>query len=378
MIRRKQGYVWAGALCLALFSGLFAILCWKPPDQAVIGKQRIAVNLPLSGAIASFSGQYPDGLRLGIEDACKAHGIPANLFALDVGDNGGKAAQAVSVLQKQNLTGFDVYCSGVSDMSVALVNQVDQLAVPHLLVAFDAHMPEQNPNRIRILPNYRLEGPLYVAYARRRQAKRVYSVTHISPPMEEQFVSIVEPGLRALGVEFQRERIDWNTKEFRTLALKIKEYGPDLILLNAFSAELYPLLGALRNYDLVKDGSVFCVLDFVDLLYNGTPSSELVGIAFAAPYFEVPARSPQKKEWGDRYQRRFGQVPNYVPAYAYDTGRIIVEAYTRYGEITAAGLRAVTPYDGINGTIMLNDHGDLNSTLTTGYVNEKGEVLEIK
>lgn len=375
MVRPRNRY-----LCIALAVGAVAltVAVWPRPCGGDPPRVRLAVNLPLSGPIAAFSGEYPNGLRMGLEDGCLAHGLPPETFELDIQDNQGKPSNAVTVLQKQSAAGFDVYCSGVSDMSVALLGTVDATPAPHLLVAFEANMPRGHVNRLRILPNYRLEGPLYVAYAKRRQARRVFSITHVSAPMEEQFVSIVEPGLTALGAVHRRERIDWNTKDYRTLVLKVKQFQPDLVLLNAFSAQLLPLLSALRAQELVRDGSVFCVLDFVDLLYNATPRSELMGIAFAAPYFEIPDRLPDKAEWVDRYQRRFGQVPHYVPAYAYDTGRILVEAQVRAGGLRPEAIRAATPYRGVTGQIVLDSHGDLDSTLTIGIVGADGRVAEVK
>lgn len=338
----------------------------------------VAVNVPLTGPIAAATGPYPDGLRMGIEDGLAEQKLGANRIILDVQDNEGKPAQAVAVFQKQTLSGFQVYASGVSDMTMAFIDQLDKTAVPDLLVAFDAYMPDKGPNRIRILPNFKLEGPLYLKFAQGLHAKRVFSVSHSSPVNEELFSAIIEPGLSQAGVEFNRERVDWGTKDFRTIALKARKFKPDAILINAFSAEAYPLLSALRTAGLLKAGTVYCGMDFIDLLHNNTPRSELTGISFTAPYIEIPAHAQAHAQWASRFQQRFNGPPTYIAAYAYDTGRILAKALALGNSVTTETILKAVPYDGVTGLIQLDQHRDLASTLTIGYVNENGEVVEGK
>ena len=44
---------------------------------------------------------------------------------------------------------------------------------------------------------------------------------------------------------------------------------------------------------LVKGGRVMGVMDVVDFLYDGTPASELDGLVFACPLFDIPGVTPK-------------------------------------------------------------------------------------
>src|SRR5690242_2225555 len=122
-----------------------------PPASAV----RIAGNIPLSGPTASFSGEYGNGLIMGIDDASKEMGIPRQTFSVDMQDNQGRPADAATIVQKQAITGFDVYVSGTTQMSLAVAPVVDHTPALHFLVSYDAHLTEGAPNRMRILTHFK-------------------------------------------------------------------------------------------------------------------------------------------------------------------------------------------------------------------------------
>src|SRR5262249_46064103 len=148
------------------------------------------------------------------------------------------------------------------------------------------------PNRLRVLPHYKIEAPVYVEFAKRQKAKRVFIVfPNNNSAYRDEFEKIVEPALTSAGIAFQSEVFDFDTKDYRTLVLKAAQYKPDLIMVGAFSVQIHPFLAALRSYGLLKKDNVICTLDFIDLLHNGTPKTELTGIPFIAPSCEVESKS---------------------------------------------------------------------------------------
>lgn len=353
---------------------VLAVVLWPRPKP---GGVKVAVSVPLSGPVAAFSGEYGNGLRMGVEDGCRERGLDPAVFDLDVQDNAGSPPQAVSILEKQRLRGFDAYVSGTSDMSNAIAKELDVAPVPHLLVSFDAFMTGKGSNRMRILPHYKIEGPMYVKYARSRGAKRVFSITLNNSAIQEEFDQLIDPDLKRDGVVLQREVFDWGFSDYRTLALKARDFKPDLILINGFSVHILPSIQALRSLGLVGDGNVLCVMDFLDLLYNETPKGELAGVVSIAPTFEIPGRAPKREEWAGRYKARFNKVPNYVPAFAYDTGRLFVEAYAKDKKVSKEALKGVLPYDGVAGPISVDGDGDYNAPLGFLKVAAGGELVPI-
>ncbi len=345
-------------------------------SQQVPERVRVAINLPLSGPIAAFMGPYPDALRMGLEDGFAKAGRPLNSFELNVQDNAGSPSQAVAVVQQQLARGFDAYVSGSSEMCTAVLPFVTSTGVPHFLIAFDAYMTSKCANCLRILPSYKSEGPEWVEYVKRRGAKRVALLTLNNAPIEEEFNRIVEPGLKALGTQFMRERFEWTGSDYRTLALKVQKYKPDAILVNGYSVHLYPIVSALRSLGLVHAENVLVGLDFDDLLYNGTPKQDLEGVAFVAPLFEV-ASSAQLRQWKQRFEDRFHKRATWVAAYAYDTGFALATASLGKPKVSKTDIRAVLPFDGVAGRIALDVDGDSESTIVLAKLDSQYSAIRL-
>lgn len=314
---------------------------------------------------------------MGIKESCADKKIDPQQIKIDFQDNAGNARQAVSIAQRHLSQGVQAYISGVSPMSLAVAPQVSESKMPHLLVAFDANICKGHPERMRILPHYKIEGPVYVDFARFKKAKRVFGIVHNNSAYIDEFAQIVEPGLKASGIAFQKELFEFDHKDFRSIALKAKEFKPDLIFVAGFSTHIVPTIEALKANGMVHDQNVLVTLDFIDLLYTNAPSDVLSDVPFIAPAFELPGISKMAQGWKGRYEKEFGNKPNYVEAYAYDTGTLMVDAFAKEKKMTIESLKAALPKEGVTGTIKLDADGDLAVPLHTAIVNKEGEVSKI-
>ena len=356
----------AGALHLFGALLLAATLVVSSSASYAAGEVKIAVNGPLTGPIALIFVDYTKGLQMGLDDASKRLGVPRNTFELDMQD-AGDPKSAITVLKK-HLTGkVDVYISGYSNQSKAIAPELDKEGIPHFMISFDAFLARENENRLRIFPNYKLEGPLYVDYIKTKNAKKIAVIGLNFASIDEQFAKIVEPAFAGTDVKFMREMYDFNTKDYNTLALKAAKFKPDLTIISGFAFQVYPFLKAVRTY--VKTGEVITTMDFIDLLYKDIPTSELVGTVFASPHFELPGVIPALDDWKAKYKAAIGTSPTYASAYAYDTAQMIVEAYKKNGKVNTQTLRGVTPYTGLIGKIELDADGDIIGSLGIGQVN---------
>lgn len=338
---------------------------------------KIAGNLPLSGPVAAWSGQYPNGFRMGIEDAGSTFGVPTSQFSVDFQDNQGTATNSVSVFQKQALQSPDVYISGSSEAAIAIAKQVDALKIPNFIAAFDPYLVREGANRLRIMPNSKIEGPLFVKYAQWRNAKKVFIINLNSAYANSEVDSIIIPGLDGAGIEHRRELYDFNQRDFRNLVLKAKDYSPDLTFAIGYSFHLKPLIRDLRTTGLVRNGSVMGAMDVVDMLYDNTPREDLLGISFACPNFEITGLVPSAEDFRKRFSARFGRRPTYVEAYAHDTAALIVKAFKESGKDTTETLRAALPIQGVTGSVNVDKDGDIIATVTVAHLTETGSVEQV-
>jgi branched-chain amino acid transport system substrate-binding protein len=363
------------ALSLLVAGGFFLQSC-----NVNSGKQKVKVevNIPLSGPIANWSGQFPNGFKMGIEDACKKYNVDPTVFTANFQDDAGDPTQSISAFQKQKLSGFDVFIS-VSTIPVnAFANQVDQTGKPHFIAAFDPFITKGYDNRFRVMANSKIEAPLLINYALSQNAKKVYVVQLNFPYAEEEFGKIVQPQLESKGVKVIRERYEVDQRDFKTVVAKIKAENPDVIYICGYSFHVQPFIRDLRAADLVKKGKVVSVMDFVDLLYGGTSVEELKGVVFVCPLFDIPGKVAGGPEWRARYEQLYKVKPTYVPAYAYDNATMIVKAFAESkGIVNTETLKKTVPFEGVNGTINLDVDRDIMSTITLARLADTGKIEEV-
>lgn len=378
--KNMKGRVWLLLGMIATISLVVVYSCQRhsPQEEGQV-KINIAGNIPLTGPIASFSGQYHNGFAMGIDEASKSFDIPRDKFKVDFQDNAGQPKTAVTVMQKQFLFELpQVYISGTSAMSDAIVSEVSKKRIPHFLVSFDAFMTHGDPNIYRILPNFKIEAPLFVDFIKSKKAKRVFFFTPNLKAYLEQSDKLLLPEIKNLGIEYQRELFEFEQKDYRTIALKARKFKPDVVIVSGYAFHVYPILKALREYNLVRKSAVIATLDYIDLLHGDIPKEDLKGVFFTSPECEIPGRIPSFEQWRNEFKEGFGKPPSYVDAYAYDTARVIAAAYKKAGKIDSNSIESVMPFDGIVGMIELDEERDLKSTLVIGFFNEKGIVEEYK
>lgn len=344
------------------------------PGQTTV---RVPINVPLTGPIAAWSGQFPNGFKMGIEEACKEHGIDPAVFVVDAQDNAAQPSQAVSIFRKQELAGFNAYISVTTGAANAISPLLDGTGVPHFIAAFDPFIVKDAPSRFRVMANSKIEAPLFIQYAKDKSAKSVFIIQLDFSYAEDEFSKMVEPALKAAGITTAKERFALDQRDFKIIVEKAKVNNPDVVFLCGYSFHLQPLIRDLRAVGLATPGRIMTTMDLVDLLYADNPRSEFQGVVFACPSFDIPSKVSIAQAWRERYTKRFGSKPTYVPAYAYDNATLIVRAYSQQRKTTPESIRAAVPFDGVNGRIDLDKDGDILSTLTVAKLNEDGQIIEL-
>jgi ABC-type branched-subunit amino acid transport system substrate-binding protein len=372
----KKQVLWLLLATVVIIGGVY---WYNTQNRNQKEKFKIAVNIPLTGPIAAWSGQFPNGFNMGIEDACKKFNIDPTIFEVDYQDNQGNPGKSVLAFQKQKLSGFDLLVS-VSTIPVnSYGSEADILNKPHFIAAFDPFITKTNSNRLRLMANSKIEAPLFVDYATKRSAKKIFIVQLNLSYAEEEFGKIVQPALEKKGISVKRELFDISVRDFKNITSKIREYKPDLIFICGYSFHVQPLIKDLRTANLIKSGNVLSVMDFVDLIYSDIPVTELREVAFVCPDFDIQGKVNSEKDWREVYFTKFKMKPTYVPAYAYDNATLIVKSYAENnGRVTNETILKSLPFDGINGSILMDEDRDIRSTLTLAILDENGKVSEIK
>jgi branched-chain amino acid transport system substrate-binding protein len=284
-------------------------------------------------------------------------------------DNRGEPAVAATVMQKQYLSPPDIYVSGLKPQTMAIKPQIDAKGTPHFVWIFDASINQGTENNFRALVSYKIEPPVYLRYARHRQAKRVAIIYVYLPHAHEEFTQWVMPGLRQAGVSnILAEPYDLGVRDYKTIAVKVRDFGPDLIILNGFQHTLVGIIRAFRPLGLITDGNTIGTYDMIDTA-EVLGKDENEGIRVVAPTF-LTRPSKTFEDWKQRFKRRYGRDPFYAHAFAYDMAVVIDDAARRLSlpATSQPWTKAIreTKVPGVTGTLSFDKDGDLQIPLEIG------------
>ena len=330
---------------------------------------QIACNLPMTGYLATYGAAVHDGAIMALDKLEKVDPTGPDLI-FDWQDNAGSPKTTVSIMQKQYLRTPDIYVSGVKPQTMAIMDQIKAKGTPHFVWIFDAFINQNSRNNFRTWVSYKIEPPVYLAYAKERNAKRVAIIYIQLPHTLEEFNEILIPGFKKQGVSnIFVEPFDFGKKDFKDVAVKVKDFKPDLIILNGFQAELVGLVRALRPFGLITDGNTIATYDMLDAA-KILGADELEGIRVVSPIFVTRPDREIVKNWRKRFMTKYNKGPLYTHAFGYDMALIIHDAAKRL-KLPATSkqwietLRA-TKIEGITGQLQFDEDGDLLTPLEVG------------
>jgi ABC-type branched-subunit amino acid transport system substrate-binding protein len=332
----------------------------------------VAVNLPLSGDLAVFGVPIQRGFTLGQEELGR---LPES-FSLNIDwqDNRGNGAHAVSIGAVQTQRSPDIYVSGLKPQTLAIVDRITNLGIPHFIWAWDSGINQVAPNTLRTWLNFSLEASVIRSYCEKIRPARV-AILYVQIPgnTEAHYRHVVAPDLKSLGIDVAFiDSYPLDQVDFRTTVLRLSLTKPDLYIINGFPHQLIGLIRALRQMNLMKPGNTFASMDVLDAA-ESLSADELNEIVTAAPEYLVGDVSDYKS-WKASFTKRFGEAPTYHAAFGYDQAYIIYDAALRIAPGVSwrdAILR--TDRKGVTGRLRFDQTGSLivSATAATFDKNKK-------
>ena len=355
----RGGLVLSLALAVGLLPGA------SPLQAQGKGTIKIATQSPLSGGQSALGEGIKLGTQLGVEKF--KGGLEKAGFKVELVPYDDQAKPDVGVSNAKNMIAD-------KDIMVVIGHLNSGVAIPssevykevNLAMISPANTNEKvtdrgYPNVNRVCGRDDVQGPVGAEFAGGAlKVKTVYIVhdkTTYGQGVAEAFKADLEKkGVKVVGFEGTEEK-----SNFDPIITPIKAKNPDLIYFGGIYDQGAPFFKQAREKG-VK--SKFLGPDGMD-------SSDLVKIAGKAVvgmYYTTaaaPASSPQAKQFGEEYKKKFSKNPEPYAAESYVSAAIAIKAL----EMATAGGKAPTrdavtaairkvKYSGMTGTIEFDDKGD--------------------
>ena len=334
-------------------------------DAQSKGTIKIATQSPLSGGQSALGEGIKLGTQLAVEKF-KGNLVKAG-YKVDLVPFDDQAKPDVGVANAKNIISD-------KDIMVVIGHLNSGVAIPssevykevNLAMISPANTNEKitdrgYPNVNRVCGRDDVQGPVGAEFAATTlKAKTVYIVhdkTTYGQGVAEAFKADLEKkGVKVIGFEGTEEK-----SNFDPIITPIKAKNPDLIYFGGIYDQGAPFFKQAREKGLKAK---FLGPDGLD----SSDTVKIAGKAAVGMYYTTaaaPASSPQAKQFGEEYKKKFGKNPEPYAAEAYVATAIAIkalEAVTSGGkaptrEAVTGAIRKVK-YTGMTGAIEFDEKGD--------------------
>lgn len=366
---------------------------------------KIVSSLPRTGSAKAQTDTIVNGIKMAFDEA----GYKAGNFKIvyeDWDDATAKAGQWDAVQVQSNadraVKDGDVmilighYNSGAAKISMPILNRANLLMIspantwPGLTKPGKGdpgepqkYRPAGKVNYTRVVPADDIQGVVGADWALEMGVKKVFILDDrevYGKGIADLFESRAEEiGLEVLG----HEGIDPKQQEFKALMTKIKGMNPDMIYFGGTTQSK----GGQVAKDMVQVG-LKCKL----LVPDGCFEDAFVSSAGAENvndrcYVTFGGLPPEKltgkgAQFVQKYQQKFGKIPEAYAVYGYECANIALEAVRRAGKKDRDAIRAsclgIKDFDGALGKWSFDENGDTTNTTMSGQVVKNGKFEFVK
>ncbi len=330
------------------------------------GTIKIGCGAPITGDSAQFGVMLKKGIELGLEEINGAGGVDGKTIEVIYGDDCSQPQEAVAVAQK---------FAGDKDI-VAVIGHFNSIcSIPSRSVYDEAGLLEFSPAStnadfakgskwaFRNIFNDRFQGQSIARYIKNQlKLKKVavfYDNDDYGAPLKDFFVAEAKKlGLEVVGTEaYEKDTIDFSPQ-----LTKIKGLNPDIIFISGLYSHAGRIVAKARELGIATQFIGSDGLFSSDFIALAGKAAE--GTIISCPFLSQLG-GEKGKEFSDKFQEKYGEVPDAWAVLSYDALNMIVDTIRSVGTdrtaIRDAFAKIDSPekaYKGVGGPIYFDENGD--------------------
>ena len=325
--RRWAGRV-AGLAALVLGAGALA----PAGAQTAAGEPvTIGVSGPLTGPNAQYGAQWKKGFDLALDEINRKGGIKGRPLAYQFEDSQADPRQSVAIAQK--FVGDPKIVVEVGDFSSTASMAASPIYQRAGLVQFG--FTNSHPNFTKG-GDYMWSNSISQADETPRLAKYVadlglkkVAVLHLNTDWGRTSDKIFGEAAKNLGLEVvASEGYQPDEKDFRSTLVRVRDAGPDGIVLISYYADGALITRQLRTVGLTQPivaiGSIYSP-KFIELAGDAS-----AGVFTESNFFPGDTR-PEVKSFVDTFKAQYNEEPDDFNAVAYDTMILLADVMNQFG-----------------------------------------------
>ena len=354
--------------------------------------KKIGVVLPLTGDDASYGVSIREGLEVGLE-AVNAREDILFPFTLDIQDSGSSAEGAVTALDTAISGSMAVIGGATSSEALALVPVVER--ADKVLISPTASSPElsgASQNFFRIFPNSDAEAVAITQLLREKdwlqpemvvalQAEDDYSAGAVSALMAK-----LDEGTETATITFPVGSTDLSAQAAEAIASfgEGDDAKKGIVFVGARGGDLVTAVKALRDGGWSENSNWIFVTSAVsspDVM--GPLGNYASRLFFVQGAYDPNSDQEPVASFVQAYETKFGKKPDLSAAHGYDAIQVLAQAVIERAlpnplpSDLLPGMRAISNYTGVTGTIQFRESGDVQKFARVYYVNDTDAGREV-
>lgn len=365
------------------------------PVQAQVQAQTVTIvsSLPKTGSANAQATSIGNGIRMAIHEAGgKVGDITVTYEDLDdaspargAWDPAVEAANADRAIQNPRVIAYiGPYNSGAAKISMPKLNQAGLAMISPAASAPGltkpglgepnepaVYRPSGKINFFRVVPADDLQGDVAANWAKELGVKKVF-VLHDGELYGRGVATVFKKSSEKIGLQVLGfDKIDPKASNYRSLAVRLKQQGPDLVY---FGGTTQTNAGQLaKDFKAAGLTAKFMVPDgcFETAFLESAGRENLEGNTYIT-FGGVPANklTGKGKDFYDNYKKMFSTEPEGYSAYGYEAAKVVLSALAKSPTKDRTGVLAAIAetkdFPGVLGTWSFDANGDTSLKTMSG------------
>jgi branched-chain amino acid transport system substrate-binding protein len=328
------------------------------------GETVIGVLGPMTGEASQSGTNLRDGVSLGIEEINAKGGIKGEKLKMVVVDDEGNPTKSINgnnrLVHKEQACGV----IGSVQSSCTLANMVvtEKAGIPQITPISTSPAITQKGNKwiFRTAATDAIQAENIVRIALKELGKKRLSVMYVSNDYgRDAFKVLLDVSNKLFSPPVAAESFNSGDKDFSSQLLKIKDQNPDTLIIWSLYEEAALIAKQTSQMGLklqIMGGGGLTNSKYVEL---GGPAT--YGTIMCQTY-HPSSKEPHIVSFTERFQKRYGRLPDPNAAQSYDAIMIMVAALEKAGVKDKSKIRdaiaSTQNFKGVTGTITFDSTGD--------------------
>jgi ABC-type branched-subunit amino acid transport system substrate-binding protein len=335
----------------------------------------VACNMPLTGPVGIYGERIQNGLELARKDL-KLEMEKENIhFVFDYQDNKGETKDAITIYNKQRLNAPDIYMSGITSQTMAIIDQVDKSDMTHFLWSWTPLYLDEGDHNFRCWVNFGVEAEHYINYISKINPQKIAYLYVDNIGSKIQCKDVVLPALNQQNA--YTEGYPASTANFKNIIIKVKQMNPDVIVVSGYKDHVINIIKDIDTYNIDRS-KVICSMDLLEAI-GEMPDEFFEGLHVTAPSFNIPElQSELTKDWINKFKAENKRFPVYTEAYGYDCMLTLFEAakIAKAKQITLEQALFEVDIEGVTGRLKYGRNGEIENNMHIGVFRNGVIVIE--